>query len=140
MQKLEIEKKIIDYLIKFDEIKIAYLFGSFVKSDYFHDIDIAVYIEDNYNYRDFKKYPFGYESYFIGNLCMILKTDVDFLIMNNADITLQQRIINTGKLLFSKNEKFRIHYENYVRKIYIDLQPLRQILSYYLNKKLLNAR
>lgn len=140
MNKNYIEKKIKDHLSHYDEIMIAYLFGSFVKRDYFHDIDIAVYLKKDFDKNDLKKYPFGYESEYNSRLSHLLKTDIDFVVLNNAEILLQQRVINNGKLLFSKDEKYRIHYENYIRKIYLDLEPLRKIQNYYLNLKITNAR
>jgi predicted nucleotidyltransferase len=139
MNKKEIEQKITDYLFNYDEILISYLFGSFVSKKYFHDIDIAVYLRNNFNKNDFKKYPFGYESEFSSNLSHLLKIKVDFLVLNDTEILFQQRVINNGKILFSKDDKFRIYYENHIRKLYIDLEPVRKIHNFYLNQKILNA-
>jgi len=59
--------------------------------------------------------------------------------MNNADISLQQRIINKGFLLFSKDDRIRISYENLIRKLYIDSENIRRIKRKYLNKKISDA-
>jgi len=139
MNKKEIEQKIIDYLFNYDEILIAYLFGSFVNKEYFHDVDIAVYLKNDFNRNDFKKFPFGYESELSGNLSQLLKIKVDFIVLNNAEILFQQRVINNGKVLFSKDDNYRIYYENQIRKIYLDLEPVRKIQNFYLNQKISNA-
>jgi predicted nucleotidyltransferase len=45
----EIERIVKDFLLKKDEIEFAYFFGSIVNSEAFHDIDIAVYLNKNFN-------------------------------------------------------------------------------------------
>ncbi len=59
--------------------------------------------------------------------------------MNQADITLQQRIVNNSILLFSRNKFERIHYENMIRKLFIDSENIRKIKRKYLIEKLRNA-
>ncbi len=61
--KQEIKKDITNFLKAFEEIHTAYIFGSFVRSEYYHDIDIAVLLRKDFNKNDFNKYPFGYESF-----------------------------------------------------------------------------
>ncbi|MEO8398323.1 MAG: nucleotidyltransferase domain-containing protein [Ignavibacteriaceae bacterium] len=139
MNKEQIKKQISDFLKEKEEIILAYIFGSFVQNENFHDVDIAVYLRKEFDKNNFKIFPYGYESGLISDLTSLIRRNVDFVVMNNADITLQQRIINKGSLLFSKDEKFRISYENYIRKLYIDAENLRRIKQYYLIKKINNA-
>ena len=122
------------------EIDFAYLFGSFVKSNHYHDIDIAVHLEKNFNPDDYKKFPYGYESNLISDISALLKTDrIDLVIFNKAGILIQQRIINSGLLLLERNRYKRINYENYIRGLYIDAEPLRRIKMFYLKRYLNNA-
>lgn len=137
--KINIEDTIRTFLKNKIEITFAYIFGSFVQKDQYHDIDIAVYLSDDFNKNDFKKFPYGYESILISELTLLVREKIDFVVMNNADITLQQRIINKGTLLFSKDEHHRITYENRIRKLYLDSENIRRIKMKYLNKKILNA-
>ncbi|GBD91794.1 hypothetical protein BMS3Abin04_02526 [bacterium BMS3Abin04] len=139
MEKQEIKKIITEYLIKKDEILIAYIFGSFVHKNKFHDIDIAVYLKNDFNKNDLKKYPYGYESELISDLTKLVRSKIDFIVINNAGITIQHRIVNKGMLLFSKDEKFRISFENYIRKLYIDAENIRKIKRKYLVRKINNA-
>lgn len=139
MNKKEIENKIKKFLHKRPEITLAYIFGSFVQRDNYHDIDIAVYLSDNFNKNDFKKFPYGYESFLISELNILVRKNVDLVVMNKAEILIQQRIVNKGILLFSKDDRKRISYENFIRKLYIDTESLRRIKSYYLGKHISNA-
>lgn len=138
-EKTHIETEIRKFLQNRSEIIFAYIFGSFIRTDNYHDIDIAVYLDKNFDKNDLKKFPYGYESMLLGKLTDLLREKVDFIVLNNADITLQQRIINKGSLLFSQNDSLRISYENFIRKLYIDSENIRRIKSKYLNNKILNA-
>jgi predicted nucleotidyltransferase len=133
------ENKISEFLQSKDEIIFAYIFGSFIKNQNYHDIDIAVYLNKYFNKNDLKKFPYGYESILISELTLLAREKIDFIVMNNADITLQQRIINKGTLLFSKDERIRITHENFIRKLYIDAENIRRIKRKYLTKKIINA-
>ncbi|MBK8946949.1 MAG: hypothetical protein IPM32_17010 [Ignavibacteriae bacterium] len=139
LDKKQIENKITEYLKNRDEVVIAYIFGSFVNKELYHDIDVAVYLVDNFDKNDFKKFPYGYESEFISNLTILTKKGIDFVVMNNAEITIQQRIVNNGICLFSKDETKRIYYENYIRKLYIDSENIRRIKRRYLKRRIANA-
>jgi len=138
-EKKFIENKIIEYLDKKEEILFAYIFGSFINKDDYHDIDVAVYLNENFDKNDTKKFPYGYESYMISELNLLTRKNIDFIVMNNANIIIQKKIITQGKLIFSKDERKRINYENYIRKIYIDTEVLRKIKRYYLSNKIINA-
>jgi len=138
-EKKHIENKIIEYLNKREEILFAYIFGSFISKDHYHDIDIAVYLTENFDKNDTKKFPYGYESYMIPELNLLTRKNIDFIVMNSADIVIQKKIITQGKLLFCKDERKRIYYENYIRKIYIDTEELRKIKRHYLSNKITNA-
>ena len=138
--KKEVFNKLKNFLSDRQEIDFAYLFGSFVKSHHYHDIDIAVHLEKNFNPDDYKKFPYGYESNLIADISALLKTDkIDLVIFNKAGILIQQRIINSGMLLFERNRYKRISYENYIRSLYIDAEPLRRIKMFYLKRYLNNA-
>jgi len=139
MNKEEIKNKIKDFLSVKPEISFAYIFGSFTEKEQFHDIDTAVYLDKDFDKNDLKKFPYGYESFLISELNLLIRKNIDIVVMNNAEITIQQRIVNKGILLFSKDEPMRIYYENLIRKLYIDAEPLRKIKRYYLSRNTGNA-
>ncbi len=135
--KKQIIDKITNYISGRKEIEFAYIFGSFVDSDFYHDVDICIYLNKNYNYRDNNKFPFGYESLINGELSLLLKTDkIDVVILNKANPAISQRIVNKNILLFERGFLGRIEIENRIRKEYIANENLRKIKSYYLKQKL----
>jgi predicted nucleotidyltransferase len=134
--KEAVVRKLTDFLSQRSEIEFAYIFGSFPASDTFHDIDIAAALVRNNNTEDRNIYPWGYESFMLGQLYGLLKTEkVDFVVINKAGLVLQQRIISKGLLLFDRDIFKRVEYENYIRKSYIDAEHLRKIQLYYMNRK-----
>jgi predicted nucleotidyltransferase len=139
VNKNVLENKIRKLLFSKPEISFAYIFGSFVQTDHYHDIDLAVYLAENFNKNDMKIFPYGYESLLVSEINLLVRKEIDLVVMNNAEITIQQRIINKGILLFSKDELKRVLYENNIRKLYIDAEPLRRIKRYYFTGKNTNA-
>lgn len=133
------EKTITEFLKCKDEVLFAYIFGSFVDKIHYHDIDVAVYLKEDFPKNDFKKFPYGYESGVISELNQLTREKIDFIIINDTSLTFQKKIIEHGILLFCKNDRIRIYFENYVRKLYIDAEHLRKIRKYYLHKKIINA-
>ncbi len=139
MKKKEILQKIENYLIRFDEILYAYVFGSFLHKENYHDVDIAIFLHPDFDKNNFIEYPYGYESKIISDLTSLTKNKIDIVVMNNAALTIRQRIINKGILVFCKDEKSRIKYENSIRKLYIDANNIRKIKRKYLREKISNA-
>lgn len=138
--KSEIEKIIKDFLQTRPEINFAYLFGSFINSGKYNDIDIAVYLNPNFNINNFSTYPYGYESEILGKLSLILKTDkIDLVILNKANLLIAVKIYNTGKLLFERDRFLRIKIENFARKEFIDTEHYRKMKAKYL-EEYLNVR
>lgn len=139
MNKEQLKNSIADFLREKREIAYAYIFGSFVQKQYYHDIDVAVYLGKNFDKNDLIKFPYSYESQLISELNILVRKNIDLVVMNSAEILIQQRIINKGILLFSRDESARIFYENYVRKLYIDSEHLRMIKRHYLAKNIIDA-
>ncbi len=123
----------------YEEIHTAYILGSLVGSEYYHDIDVAVLLREDFNKNNFNKYPFGYESFFNVELESLVRNKIDFVVMNQAEITLQQRIVNNSIILFSRNKFERIQYENMIRELFIDSEDIRKIKRKYLIEKLRNV-
>ncbi len=135
--KEQIKDIIAEYLHETEEIIFAYIFGSFVAKEYYHDIDVAVYLSDNFDKNDLMKYQYGYESSLVAKLMKLLHTDkIDLVVLNNAPLLITNRIINTGILLFDKDKFNRIYFENKSRKMFVDTENIRKIKTYYLVKKI----
>jgi hypothetical protein len=69
----------------------------------------------------------------------LTKENIDFIVLNNAGLTFQKKIIEQSELLFCRDKQKRIHFENYIRKLYIDSEYLRKIRRHYLKGKISNA-
>lgn len=135
--KYIIEKKIKELLEDRAEIVFAYLFGSFKSSDKYNDIDVAFYIKPGFDFKNFKSFPFGYESAITGKLNLVLKTDkIDVVLLNKADLLICTQIYNYGKLLFEKDRLLRVKIENAARKEFIDTNHYRQKRSKSLRRLL----
>ena len=138
--KTTIEIKIKHYLLSKDEISFVYIFGSFVTEDKYNDIDIAVYLKPEFDFKNVIKYPFGYEANLLGNLSLILSTDkLDLILLNKANLLAAAQVYNSGKLLFERDKFFRIKIENSIRKEYIDTEKYRKLKEKQL-KQYLNVR
>jgi hypothetical protein len=137
--KASIENKIKAILENRSEIIFAYIFGSFITSEKYQDIDIAFFVKQGFDFKNLESYPFGYESAIIGSLNLGLKTDkVDIILLNSADLLVSTQIYNSGKLLFDKDKLLRVKIENAARKEFIDTNYFRSIRSKNL-RRLLNV-
>lgn len=137
MTRTEIKNKLINSLIERDEILFAYIFGSFLKTDNYHDIDIALFISERFLKNNSGKFPFGYESFISGSIIKVINMDkIDVVLLNNAPLLITNRIINNGELLFEKDRFKRIAFENYYRKQFIDTENFRKIKTHYLKNKI----
>ncbi len=113
----EIIKTIRDILTSFASISAAYLYGSFLQSDTYHDIDLGVYLKQD---------PDPYDKFKLGNRIgqkveqgIHPRTHVDVRILNNAPVSFTYEVISTGTLLIR----------------YLDMQPWFESLDrQYLEK------
>ena len=94
-------------LMKMDEIQFAYLFGSYAKGDYSQrsDIDIAVYLEKQYNNFDTKLKIHH-------KLEVALRKEIDLIILNSAkNFNLLENIFDDGIVIKDSRDDSRIMYE-----------------------------
>lgn len=104
-----------EFLRKQDDILFAYVYGSFAEEKPFEDIDIALYFS---SHSDFNR-VFGLEEE-IGDK---VGFSLDMQSLNEASLSFAFRVISTGKLLFSKDEKVRSDFEVRTRVMYFDFKP-----------------
>lgn len=123
-------------LKKDKNILFAYIFGSYGKGKItpLSDVDIAVYLVNVKEY-------FNEKLKIIGKINEILETDeVDLVILNEANLSLQFEVIKTGELLFCKNKNLRIKFITKVVDLYCDFEYHRKIQNYYLMKRIKEGR
>lgn len=112
-------KKLRAYFEKEPNVALAFLFGSQAqgRSRQTSDWDIAVYFESK-EYAELETNgTYSKEDKVWGDVAKILKTDVDFLVLNRAKPSLVFSILNSGIPIIIKNRKLytellsRTHYE-----------------------------
>lgn len=110
---------------KHPEIELAYIFGSIAqeRANVLSDIDIAIILDkEQINER---LYRYGYKAEILTDLIKLLKTDnVDLVILNEANSLLRHRVLYSGKLIYSKNEKKRIQFQVDAINRYNDFKQL----------------
>ncbi|MEO1785353.1 nucleotidyltransferase domain-containing protein [Thermodesulfobium sp. 4217-1] len=119
--KVAIEESIRNLLLKREDISFAYLHGSFVKEDYFHDIDIAVYLE---------KVPdsiLEYELQLEAELALSIgKYIFDVRVLNSAPLSFKYNVIKNGVILLAKDDDKRCDFQETTITNYCDFLPYRK--------------
>ncbi|MCX8116783.1 MAG: DUF86 domain-containing protein [Desulfobacterota bacterium] len=100
-------------------IVFGYVHGSFVKSQTFRDIDVALFIEG--------KGELTYESDLSAKLTAILGDPVEVKVINEAPVAFQAVVLRDGKLLFSRGEGRRASFIEEVGKRYREYSHFRNL-------------
>lgn len=122
MSRIDIIKNILSSL---KEVEFAYLFGSYAKGDANQnsDIDIAIYIDKNYNTFD-SKLKIHHK------LEIELHKEIDIIVLNSIkNFDLLQDIFNDGILLKDSFNDARIMYELTKEHEIIDYREFKRILD-----------
>ncbi|MGB9868179.1 MAG: type VII toxin-antitoxin system MntA family adenylyltransferase antitoxin [Bacillota bacterium] len=123
LQKVNIEPRIgalIDYLESQDDILAAYLYGSYgtTYQTALSDIDIALLFYSG-SRPDLRRL-LSLEAD-ISSICY--EDDVNVLVLNDADVMLQHRVLETGRPLVEKEPTAVSDFREYVFKVYGDFEP-----------------
>jgi len=110
-------------LEKAPEVAFAYLFGSALKGENFHDIDIAVYLLPcpSSTYERFRL------AMCIGRLIersLRPRHEVDIRVLNEAPLSFCYEVVRTGRLVFSRSEEVRVDYEASLFSEYLDYRSV----------------
>lgn len=103
------------------EIIFAYIFGSAVKSEKPHDIDVAVYLDDPAILRQYPLYDIRLSNELEARLGM----SVDVVIINTAPDHLIYEI-SKGKVIINKDDDFRTDFITLSWKKYFEMAPKRR--------------
>jgi predicted nucleotidyltransferase len=102
------------------DIIAAYLFGSFVASDAFRDIDVALLTEPT------SADPLNLELRLENQLEESLKYPVDVRVINKAPISFCQNVFRTGEVILDRDPNKRADFEGRILKEYFDFAPYRR--------------
>lgn len=130
-QREEILRGIGEVLSEFAEVAFGYVFGSFLGDRGFRDVDVAIYMNDEYDSYDLLKFSMRVARTLERKVKPRLEFDVKDL--NTAPITFQYEVISSGKLVFSRNNVKRVRFEAEVLSTYLDYKETLD----WLNKKFL---
>jgi predicted nucleotidyltransferase len=103
-----------------ESILFAYVYGSFIKRDFFRDIDVAVWI-------DKPEEAFRHEVDLSSNLEADFKIPVDVHVINEAPLPFKHAVFIWGRLLFSRDKEARIRIVDETIRQYADLRMLRSL-------------
>ena len=120
IQKKNIMKDIVSALTKHDEIVLAYVFGSFVQSDKFSDIDLGILIKEKLDT------PMDMELNLEIALEDIVHYPVDVRILNHAPISFCQNVIRHGRVVLERDANLRANFTGNILKQYFDFAPFRR--------------
>lgn len=106
-------------LISKSEIEFAFIFGSFARNEdtQLSDIDIAIYQAKHKSKYEILMFEFEVEAKLTER---IPAQKFDVRCLNNAPIVVIGKIINEGKLLFTRDEEFLTDYIELNRLKYMD--------------------
>ncbi len=120
MEKNRILESIRFILSGFEEIDLAYVFGSFLKRDDFRDIDIAIHIS-----KELAPYQrFKLSSKVAGSLEKKIQPRVEFdvRVLNCAPAYFQYEVISQGMVVLERDQDMRVDYEAHLISEYLDLK------------------
>jgi len=105
---------------QYEKVITAYLFGSFLQSMSFKDIDIGIIVTKNLSHL------LSFELETEGKLQSIIKYPVDVRVLNQAPISFSQNVIRTGRIIIDKDPNLRADFETRILKQYYDFSPFQR--------------
>ena len=127
MDRDGVVKLIRSILAGFEEIDLAYLYGSFLERDDFRDIDIAIHLS-----KDMAAYPrFKLSAKVAGSLEKEMQPRVDFdvKILNDAPAHFQYEVISKGVVVLERDRDKRVDYEAHLISEYLDLKYMYDLFD-----------
>lgn len=116
-----IKSRLKEFLEEKPGILFAYLHGSFLKTDRFHDIDVAVYLED------VPSSPLELELQLETELGEAVHYPVDVRILNNSPLSFRYNVIKDGAVLVVNDDDLRAEFEESAISNYFDFAPFRKM-------------
>ncbi len=127
MDKNKTLEQIANILAGFDEIDLAYVFGSFLERDVFHDIDVAIHLSrEQAPYQRFKLSQRIARALDRG---VEPRVDFDVRILNHAPAYFQYEVISKGILVLERDREGRVDYEAHLISEYLDLKYMYDYLD-----------
>lgn len=112
----------------------VYLFGSQAKGTAgpTSDVDVAILLDDAFNLQAHPMFRLELTA----KLERYLKTPVDLLILNQANLVLRNQVLKYGRLLFEHDHRQRVAFEVRSRQDYFDFKPMLDVLHKKLTQQI----
>lgn len=115
-RRAEVMNRLAEDLAHDREVLFAYVYGSFLDSEAFHDVDVGVYVENDVPDR-------ALALRLAQRLSERVKLPVDVRVLNLAPVSFRYHVL-TGKLLFAKDEARLAHVMEDTMSRYFDIAPM----------------
>ena len=99
---------------------MAYIFGSFLKSDAFSDVDVGILIDHKLDS------PLNLELNLEIELEDIVNYPVDVRVLNSAPLSFCQSVIRYGRVILERDTNLRADFMGKILKEYFDFSPYRR--------------
>ena len=109
------------------DVILVYIFGSFLKSNQFNDIDIGVLVSGARKPYDYFKYGMRIASVIEQSIAP--RCEVDLRILNGAPVRFLYEVVRSGRLVFARDEDERSSFEADVLTQYLDLLPMFEMMD-----------
>jgi uncharacterized protein len=116
--KEKLIERLRDFLQSRDEVVFAYVFGSFLEEETFHDIDVGVYLSEIPQEQSTQ-----YGLVLSQTLSSGLRVPVDTRVLNFAPASFLYHVIR-GKLILERDEEVAAKFTEQTIQRYLDLKPL----------------
>ncbi|ATZ61197.2 MAG: nucleotidyltransferase domain-containing protein [Methanosarcinales archaeon Met12] len=117
MEKKAIIKRI-EQVLSGLEVDLGYVFGSFLVSDDFRDVDVAVLTPEKLGPYERFRFPIQVARKLEDEIKP--KHEFDVKILDSSPIDFQYNVISSSELVFCKDEYGRIGYEEAAMREYLD--------------------
>ena len=120
------DKKVLGKLHRFfkgeEPVVVAYLFGSMVKEAMgrLSDADVAVLVSKDCHPT------LDYHLHLMGRLAHIIRRETDVVILNEAPPLLCYEVIKYGKVLYCRDERERVAFEERTLDEYLDMSRIEE--------------
>ena len=127
MDRNKTKESIRSILNGFEEIDLAYVFGSFLERDDFHDIDIAIHLCTEHS--PYQRFKLAQKVARILEQGIQPRVDFDVRILNYAPAYFQYEVISKGVVVLERDRERRVDYEADLISEYLDLKYMYDLFD-----------
>jgi len=111
---------------RYPSIRLAYLYGSQVtgQATPLSDVDIAIVLDKPLPARERLRLELRLET----DLADYCGGEFDVHVINEAPLAVKGRVVQTGKILYARDDAARIAFETATRRAYFDFLPVLEKL------------